>query len=190
LEALAFASCFSLSDGLYLYVRCAGLFCTDWVFWSHTALLLPQHQWPQNGWLSELLLWMGNPGLLSRFNGGMLCSCGCFRCHLCNSWYSVWFSCCHHGHSKNLAEALPYPHQEGTYKGSILIYWMSMNQLPEMIFHIYYIWYFLSYIYCCKYLQEYIVEDLRGCYFPPKLDPEHEGRLKMLKLLWLQSTYL
>nr|KYP51149.1 E3 ubiquitin-protein ligase MARCH1 [Cajanus cajan] len=31
--------------------------------------------------------------------------------------------------------------------------------------------------------KEYIVEDLRGCYFPPKLDPEHEGRLKMLKLL-------
>lgn len=31
--------------------------------------------------------------------------------------------------------------------------------------------------------QEYIVEDLRGCYTPPKLDPEHEERLKMLKLL-------
>ena len=31
--------------------------------------------------------------------------------------------------------------------------------------------------------KEYIVEDLGGCYFPPKLDPEHEGRLKMLKLL-------
>jgi len=35
----------------------------------------------------------------------------------------------------------------------------------------------------CKYLQEYIVEDLQGSYFPPKLDPEHESRLKMLKLL-------
>lgn len=32
-------------------------------------------------------------------------------------------------------------------------------------------------------LQEYIVEDLHGCYAPPKLDPEHEARLKMLKLL-------
>lgn len=32
-------------------------------------------------------------------------------------------------------------------------------------------------------LQEYIVEDLHGCYTPPKLDPEHEERLKMLKLL-------
>uniref|UniRef100_F6HH65 RING-CH-type domain-containing protein n=1 Tax=Vitis vinifera TaxID=29760 RepID=F6HH65_VITVI len=31
--------------------------------------------------------------------------------------------------------------------------------------------------------KEYIVEDLRGCYTPPKLDPEHEERLKMLKLL-------
>ncbi|GFS37454.1 RING/FYVE/PHD zinc finger superfamily protein [Actinidia rufa] len=31
--------------------------------------------------------------------------------------------------------------------------------------------------------KEYIVEDLHGCYSPPKLDPEHEGRLKMLKLL-------
>lgn len=32
-------------------------------------------------------------------------------------------------------------------------------------------------------LQEYIVEDLHGCYTPPKLDAEHEERLKMLKLL-------
>ncbi|XP_058074590.1 uncharacterized protein LOC131223263 isoform X3 [Magnolia sinica] len=31
--------------------------------------------------------------------------------------------------------------------------------------------------------KEYVVEDLQGCYTPPKLDPEHEGRLKMLKLL-------
>lgn len=34
-----------------------------------------------------------------------------------------------------------------------------------------------------KILQEYIVEDLHGDYAPPKLDPEHEERLKMLKLL-------
>lgn len=40
--------------------------------------------------------------------------------------------------------------------------------------------YFILY----KYLQEYVVEDLQGCYVPPKLDPEHESRLKMLKLLW------
>ena len=32
-------------------------------------------------------------------------------------------------------------------------------------------------------LQEYIVEDLHGSYTPPKLDPEHEERLKMMKLL-------
>ncbi|CAE5957153.1 unnamed protein product [Arabidopsis arenosa] len=31
--------------------------------------------------------------------------------------------------------------------------------------------------------KEYIVEDLHGSYTPPKLDAEHEGRLKMLKLL-------
>ncbi|XP_004287372.1 PREDICTED: uncharacterized protein LOC101311791 [Fragaria vesca subsp. vesca] len=31
--------------------------------------------------------------------------------------------------------------------------------------------------------KEYVVEDLHGCYTPPKLDPEHEERLKMLKLL-------
>lgn len=31
--------------------------------------------------------------------------------------------------------------------------------------------------------QEYIVKDLHGCYTPPKLDPEQEDRLKMLKLL-------
>ncbi|KAI8570908.1 hypothetical protein RHMOL_Rhmol01G0075300 [Rhododendron molle] len=34
-----------------------------------------------------------------------------------------------------------------------------------------------------KTSQEYIVEDLHGCYSPPKLDPVHEERLKMLKLL-------
>ncbi|XP_038993983.1 uncharacterized protein LOC120117867 [Hibiscus syriacus] len=31
--------------------------------------------------------------------------------------------------------------------------------------------------------KEYIVEDLHGSYTPPKLDPEHEKRLKMMKLL-------
>ncbi|XP_042475380.1 uncharacterized protein LOC122057370 isoform X1 [Macadamia integrifolia] len=31
--------------------------------------------------------------------------------------------------------------------------------------------------------KEYVVEDLRGCYTPPKLDSEHEERLKLLKLL-------
>lgn len=33
--------------------------------------------------------------------------------------------------------------------------------------------------------KEYVVEDLHGCYTPPKLDAEHEGRgrLKMLKLM-------
>ncbi|KAL5571492.1 hypothetical protein UlMin_021089 [Ulmus minor] len=31
--------------------------------------------------------------------------------------------------------------------------------------------------------KEYIVEDIHGSYAPPKLDPEHEERLKMLKLL-------
>ncbi|XP_010925138.1 uncharacterized protein [Elaeis guineensis] len=31
--------------------------------------------------------------------------------------------------------------------------------------------------------KEYVVEDLRGCYTPPKLDPEHEERLRLLKLL-------
>lgn len=34
-----------------------------------------------------------------------------------------------------------------------------------------------------SYMQEYVVEDLHGSYTPPKLDPEHEERLKMLKLL-------
>ncbi|KAK1282664.1 hypothetical protein QJS10_CPB22g01056 [Acorus calamus] len=31
--------------------------------------------------------------------------------------------------------------------------------------------------------KEYVVEDLQGCYTPPKLDPEHEERLSLLKLL-------
>ncbi|XP_073317383.1 uncharacterized protein [Primulina huaijiensis] len=31
--------------------------------------------------------------------------------------------------------------------------------------------------------QEYVVEDLGGCYTPPTLDPEHEERLRTLKLL-------
>jgi hypothetical protein len=32
-------------------------------------------------------------------------------------------------------------------------------------------------------MQEYVVEDLHGSYSAPKLEPEHEERLKMLKLL-------
>jgi len=31
--------------------------------------------------------------------------------------------------------------------------------------------------------QEYVVEDLPGGYTPPKMDPEHEQRLKVLQLL-------
>ncbi|XP_042424155.1 uncharacterized protein LOC122011830 [Zingiber officinale] len=31
--------------------------------------------------------------------------------------------------------------------------------------------------------KEYVVEDLHGCYTPPKMDPEHEERLRALKLL-------
>ncbi|XP_020109478.1 uncharacterized protein LOC109724885, partial [Ananas comosus] len=31
--------------------------------------------------------------------------------------------------------------------------------------------------------KEYVVEDLHGCYTPPKMDREHEERLKMLQLL-------
>ncbi|KAG7023549.1 hypothetical protein SDJN02_14575, partial [Cucurbita argyrosperma subsp. argyrosperma] len=31
--------------------------------------------------------------------------------------------------------------------------------------------------------KEYVVEDLHGCYTPPKLEPEHEQHLKMLQLL-------
>ncbi|CAN8294299.1 unnamed protein product [Cochlearia groenlandica] len=31
--------------------------------------------------------------------------------------------------------------------------------------------------------KEYVVEDLHGCYSPAKLDAEHEGKLKMLKLI-------
>lgn len=145
---------------------------------------------------------MGHLGLLSRINGGMLCSCGCFCCHLCNSWCSLWFSCSHHGNSENLAEALPYPNQEGAYKGnvtmlsllSILLYILCQikSVIGDIVFSIsfdtlfehdaQYVCLFLH-----KYLQEYVVEDLQGCYIPPKLDPEHESRLKMLKLLWFME---
>jgi hypothetical protein len=31
--------------------------------------------------------------------------------------------------------------------------------------------------------QEYVVEDLPGGYTPPKMDPEHEQRLKVLQLM-------
>jgi hypothetical protein len=33
------------------------------------------------------------------------------------------------------------------------------------------------------HMQEYLVEDLHGSYTAPKLEPEHEERLKMLKLM-------
>jgi hypothetical protein len=36
---------------------------------------------------------------------------------------------------------------------------------------------------CLSRVQEYVVEDLHGNYNPPKLEPEHEERLKMLKLM-------
>lgn len=110
-----------LLHSLYTCSRSGGLLCTNWIFWPNTALLFPQQQRPQNGWLSELLLRMGHLGLLSCINGGMLCPCSCFCCHLCNSWCSLWLSCIHHGNSKDLAEALPHPHQEGAYKGKIVM---------------------------------------------------------------------
>lgn len=130
--------CFLFISFSLMVTRSAGLLCTDWIFWSHTALLLTQFQWSQNGWLSELLLWMGHPGLLSCISGSVLRSRGCFCCHLCNSWYSLRFSCNHHGHSKNLAEALPYPHQEGAYKGnkypSTMLIFLLVISFTIMIF--------------------------------------------------------
>lgn len=207
----------------------------------------------------------------------MLCACHSFCCHLCHSWDCLWFSCCHHGYTKNLAEALPHTNQKGAHKGRFsghiliinncryslqermlsilvllsgeysyieamkfffwsssdsiqvvggkvwrnlllsdllssisyisiyatminpnyimilvtnsgnmvgllasLVYQMSLGaMIKEICFRKGRIWYFISF----KMLQEYIVEDLQGCYTPPKLDPEHEERLKMLKLL-------
>ncbi|THF98215.1 hypothetical protein TEA_016578 [Camellia sinensis var. sinensis] len=38
------------------------------------------------------------------------------------------------------------------------------------------------------FASEYIVEDLHGCYAPPKLDPEHEERLKILSILVVSTT--
>uniref|UniRef100_A0A0E0LUI2 RING-CH-type domain-containing protein n=1 Tax=Oryza punctata TaxID=4537 RepID=A0A0E0LUI2_ORYPU len=41
----------------------------------------------------------------------------------------------------------------------------------------------IAYGFLAATMAEYVVEDLHGNYTPPKLDPEHEERLKMLKLL-------
>uniref|UniRef100_A0A0E0AII5 RING-CH-type domain-containing protein n=4 Tax=Oryza TaxID=4527 RepID=A0A0E0AII5_9ORYZ len=41
----------------------------------------------------------------------------------------------------------------------------------------------IAYGFLAATMAEYVVEDLHGSYTPPKLDPEHEERLKMLKLL-------
>ncbi|KAI8023559.1 hypothetical protein LOK49_LG03G01479 [Camellia lanceoleosa] len=100
---------------------------------------------------------MGHFGLFSGINGSLLRFGYCLCCRFCYSGHSLWFPCSHYGHPKDLAETLPHPHLEGTRKGVL-----SRG---------------------FTWLQEYIVEDLHGCYAPPKLDPEHEELLKMLKLL-------
>nr|CAB3482840.1 unnamed protein product [Digitaria exilis] len=41
----------------------------------------------------------------------------------------------------------------------------------------------IAYGFLAATMAEYVVEDLHGNYTPPKLDPEHKERLKMLKLL-------
>lgn len=51
----------------------------------------------------------------------------------------------------------------------------SLNSSPSKFYQLAYWRIFVK--------QEYVVEDLHGCYTPPKLDPEHEERLRTLKLL-------
>lgn len=48
----------------------------------------------------------------------MLCTCYRFCCYFCHSWHSLWFPCCHHGHSEDLAETLPHSYQEGVDEGN------------------------------------------------------------------------
>lgn len=61
---------------------------------------------------------MGYLGLFSCINGSLLRTCHCVCGDLCNTRNRLWFSCCYHGCPKNMAETLPYPHKEGTDKGS------------------------------------------------------------------------
>ncbi|GFS40967.1 RING/FYVE/PHD zinc finger superfamily protein [Actinidia rufa] len=65
----------------------------------------------------KLLLRMGNFGLFSCIHGSLF-RFGHRLCrHICYSWHRLRFPCCHFGHSEDLAETLPHPHQEGTHKG-------------------------------------------------------------------------
>ncbi|KDO80357.1 hypothetical protein CISIN_1g021423mg [Citrus sinensis] len=75
----------------------------------------------------ELLLWVGSLGLFPCIYGSMLCPGYRFCCHFCHSWYSLWFPCCYHGYSKDLAETLPYSYQEGAHKGKIGFLLSSRN---------------------------------------------------------------
>ncbi|KAF8697333.1 hypothetical protein HU200_035926 [Digitaria exilis] len=82
----------------------------------------------------------------------------CRDCGVRHPWHCIWLPGGHHGCPEDLAEALSHPDKKGAYKG---------KKIPSNI----------------SDMQEYVVEDLHGNYTPPKLDPEHEERLKMLKLL-------
>lgn len=97
--------------------RCLGILCATWVFWAYTALLILQQQWSLHDWLSKLLLWLGNTGLLPCFNGGLLCIGGHLCYCICYPRHRLRLPGSYHGHPKDLAEALSHPHQEGAHQG-------------------------------------------------------------------------
>lgn len=95
----------------FMDLRGCNLLCADWVSWTHSTLLFSQRQWPEDGWVPELLLRMGYLGLFPGVNGSLFRSCHCLCRHLRHSWFGVWFSRCNYGYPKDMAETLPYSHQ-------------------------------------------------------------------------------
>lgn len=99
-------------------LRGSCIFRYAWLLWSDSTLFLHE-QWPADGWLSELLLWVGHSGLFSCIDGSMFCSGRCLHCDICHSRHCIWIPCCYHGCAKNMAEALPHTNQKRTYEGKI-----------------------------------------------------------------------
>jgi len=108
-----------------LKCRCCGFLCAAWILRADSTLLILQRQpGSMPGWVPELLLWLGHPGLPACFLGGMLCpGFGFHRC-VCYPWHRLRLPRCNHGGPEDLAEALSHPDQKGVDKG---------KQLPSII---------------------------------------------------------
>ncbi|KAI4977214.1 hypothetical protein ZWY2020_051113 [Hordeum vulgare] len=80
--------------------------------------------------------------------------------------------CGNYGRPEDLAEALSHPDQKRTHKGKRRLTLVELFPQGSIILSDYEFGLILF------LMQEYVVEDLHGSYSAPKLEPEHEERLK------------